>query len=128
MFKYLKRFFVILVLSILFIPSTKAYHLFLDVNVWGFCTIVKICRGNNHHIIWEKHFLTPELLNSAKKEEVPKVIAYLKTITYKRIKSNSAKLKIRKYMRALNKNKNKFSESDVIKLNNLIFLTALKNI
>lgn len=126
-FKFLKIFFTILIISNFLVLNTKAYNLFLDVNVWGICTIVKIYK-NSHRVIWEKHFVTPELLCSAKSDELPEIIAYFNTIKHKRIKSNSAKLKIQKRIRILNKNRNKFSENDIFKLNSFIFLIALENI
>lgn len=127
-FKFLKKFFTVLIVIIFLVLNTEAYNMFLDVNIWGVCTIVKIYKNNTHNVIWEEHFLTPELLRCAKRKDFPKIISYLNTITYKRIKNKFAKLKIKRLVRTWNKNKNIFSEIDALKLNGLIFLTALDNI
>ena len=126
-FKFLKKLFSVLaIISIFFILNIKAYNLFLDVNIWGLCAIIKI--NNDKKIIWESNFLTPELLQHIKKEDLSNTINYLNTIKHKRIKSTALKPKIKRYIRIFNKNKEQYSEQEIFKLSSLIFATALKGV
>ncbi len=125
-FKLFKKVCVVFTIIALLTTSIKAYELFLDVNVWGLCTMVKIYR-NPRCVIWRKNFLTPELLASAQTEDIPHILSYLRTVRYKRIKNKVAKSKIKRYIRII-RNKNRLSEDSVFRFNSLIFITALQNI
>lgn len=126
-FKFLKKFLSVLAIINIFITlNIKAYNLFLDVNVWGLCTIVKI--NNDKKIIWENNFLTPELLQHIKKEDLSNTINYLNTIKHKRITSTALKAKIKRYIRIFNKNKKQYSEQEIFKFSSLIFATTLKGV
>lgn len=127
MIKSYKKNLMILLVCLFFIPCANAYDLFLDVNVWGLCTTVKIYQ-DSRRVIWRKNFLTPELLVNAKKESIPQMISYLNTINKRRVINKIAKLKLKKYIRIWNRSKNKLSENDIFRFSSLILVTALKNI
>lgn len=127
MIKSYKKILVISLVCLFFIPCASAYDLFLDVNVSGICTFVKIYK-NKSSVIWNRNFLTPELLVNAKKESIPQMISYLNTINKRRVINKIAKLKLKKYIRIWNRTKNKLSENDVFRFSSLILVTALKNI
>lgn len=122
-----KRILVVLFICLFFIPYTKAYDLFLDVNVSGLCTIVKIYK-NKTNVIWNENFLTPELLMKAKKENIPQMMSYLNTIRKRRLRNKVARLKLERYIKVWNKTKSRFSKNDIFRFSSLIFVTALKNI
>lgn len=93
----------------------------------GLCTFVKIYK-NKSRVIWNKNFLTPELLVNAKKESIPQMVSYLNKIKKRRIVDEKIKLKLKKYIRIWNRTKNELSEDDIFRFSSLILVTALKNI
>ncbi|MBQ6144018.1 MAG: hypothetical protein IJI84_06060 [Clostridia bacterium] len=127
-FKFLKKLLsVLLIISIFVTLNIKAYDLFLDVNIWGLCTIVKV-HNDKKKIVWKNNFLTPELLQHIKKEDLSNTINYLNTLKHKRIKNTALKTKIKRYIRMFNKNKEQYSEQEIFKFSSLIFATALKGV
>ena len=127
MIKSCKKILMVSLVCLLFITCANSYDLFLDVNVWGLCTMIKICQ-DSRRVIWRKNFLTSELLTSAQPKDTPQILSYLRTVRYKRIKNKVAKSKIKKYIRIIRRNKNQLSEDSVFRLNSLVFITALQNI
>ncbi|MBQ6142931.1 MAG: hypothetical protein IJI84_00305 [Clostridia bacterium] len=125
-FKFLKIFFAGILVVNIFISNVYAGFLFFNVDIDGVRTTANIC-NENHHEIWSKIYLTPELLCGSSKKDNQKILRYLKTIEFKRINKKVYR-KIKRYIRILRKIEKKSDYANIWRYDNIIFMTALCNI